>query len=182
MSSKNSFSKHIFSCPHILSKPSDQHQRVVIEPCHFRLYVTWFNLSPSVPTRWLRVGHPVESTCCHSCKYNVHWVQVRARHICILLWSEQSWPLVNISPTNPRDLKLQLQCSYSSQRRGELDDNSDSQLVGWRPCIYRMHFWGTPAMHGSRIFPVNTFLQWSTHSMRWDVSWYAMLDDSLNQC
>ena len=24
-----------------------------------------------------------------------------------------------------------LQCSYSSQRRGELDDNSDSQLVGW---------------------------------------------------
>jgi len=131
MSSKNSFSKHIFSCPHILSKPSDQHQRVVIEPCHFRLYVTWFNLSPLVPTRWLRVGHPVESTCCHSCKYNVHWVQVRARHICILLWSEQSWPLVNISPTNPRDLRLQLQCSYSSQRRGELDDNSDSQLVGW---------------------------------------------------
>ena len=63
-----------------------------------------------------------------------------------------------------------LQCSYSSQRRGELDDNSDSQLVGWRRCIYRMHFWGTPAMHGSRIFPVNTFLQWSTHSMRWDVS------------
>ena len=58
-----------------------------------------------MPIHWLRVRHTVESTC-HSCKYNVHWVQVRARHICNLLWSEQSWPLVNLPPTNPSDFRL----------------------------------------------------------------------------
>ena len=36
----------------------------MIEPRHFRLLVTWFDLSPSC--------HTVESTC-HLCKYNVHY-------------------------------------------------------------------------------------------------------------